>query len=144
MSLSWSAVREVLESFGCFRFESGAYGFTIGSGMQLGHPMPGNVSRQQMRLESGSGIAGRSGHWALVEVRSGKRTASVTTRAELRRVIREWLVDEARPPDDERWTWHAKQHATRFGKHFIWARRAVSRPSPPVPPPSAPNRRCPR
>lgn len=58
-------------------------------------PGPNGVlldSKPSMRLESGSGVAGRGGYWSLVDVASGKRTRAEGTRSALRLVLMAWLA----------------------------------------------------
>lgn len=115
--LEWSDVRAVLDEFGTFRYEVGPYGFTINAVTIHGIA----DSYESWRVRCGSGIAGRGGHWTIVRVTDGHAFCRpVSTRAALRRAIREHL---AGPIPDPRYPerYYATRHSNRFQSgHYIW------------------------
>lgn len=114
-------VGALLQSFGCFRWESGPHGFTLPGNQQR---WPGNLGdgSRPVRIERGSGIAGRGGHWGLVDIRTGESTPRVSTRRELRRLILEWLAGP-KPHVPDGFTCYAKHNHNRFGDAYIWVIR---------------------
>jgi len=102
-------VGNLLDEIKIVFWESGPLGFTVGRD-------------HEMRIERGSGIAGRGDHWAIVDIASGKRTKSVRTRRELRRLIIEWLAGPPPVLPDSHWC-YAKLNHNRFGDSYIWVVR---------------------
>ena len=110
--LEWSDVRSVLDEFGTFRYETGPLGFMVRCRYN---------SHDDWRVRCGSGIAGRGGAWMLVRVHNGESLSeSVTTKAELRRAVREHLAGPVPDPQHRDW-YYAVRHHTRFSSgHYIW------------------------
>lgn len=71
------------------------------------------------RIESGSGIAGRSKAWRIVDIRSGDSTESVTTAKELRRLLREWCVGTQKPTHPGS-TFYARHVHEANGQEWRW------------------------
>jgi hypothetical protein len=78
------------------------------------------------RIESGSGIAGRGGHWALVHIASGERSPSVTTRRDLRRLLMEHLTNQQKSQLDG-YMFYARFEENRLGCGYIWVQRRKDR-----------------
>jgi hypothetical protein len=116
MSLSIADVRAVLEA-AQLPTNFTAHGFVLRSS----YPMA--------RIERGSGIAGRGDCWRIVE--QGKNdngwvsTASVSSRKELRRLLREFCAGD-KPIDQPGYAWHARLNRNRFGDAYIWVARKTS------------------
>jgi hypothetical protein len=108
-------VGKLLDDIKIVFWEFGPLGFTVGRD-------------HEMRIERGSGIAGRGDFWAVVDIKTGERTKAVSRRTDLRRLIIEWLAGPrpVRLPAGQ--SCYAKLHHNRFGSHYIWAiRRGLKR-----------------
>jgi hypothetical protein len=114
--LDWSDVRSILDEFH-FKYEVDPHGFTVRAPVLHGY----RNSNEDWRLRCGSGIAGRGGHWTIVRVQSGEALSnSVSTRAALRRALREHLAGPV-PDPGHRDRYYATKHHTRFQSgHYIW------------------------
>lgn len=114
--LEWSDVRAVLDEFQ-IKYEVGPYGFTVLAVYMHGY----RNSDEDWRVRCGSGIGGRGGHWTLELVTSGYTLrGAVSTRAALRRAIREHLAGPI-PDPRHRERYYATKHSTRFQSgHYIW------------------------
>lgn len=92
-------------------------------GVELPPPvLHGYANRPTMRIEAGSGIAGR-GSWALTEVGSGVRGEPVDNARALRRVLLEWMTGEPRPDVPPNRIAYAVMNRNRFGESPVWLTR---------------------
>lgn len=82
-----------------------------------GFVLPGDPTKDELlRLERGSGIAGRGGIWSLREVRSGETIGQSCEKSkELRRVLLEWMAGP-KPYGAK----YARWHSNRFNTGAIW------------------------
>jgi len=118
------AVRAVLEEIG-LPVRGCLHGFELGR----------NDDDGTARLETGSGIAGRSGAWKLVRIgpryRPGQviATPAVTTRAALRRLLREYMAGlDEKPPERPGYRTLATRNHNRFGEHWVWVQQRCPGP----------------
>jgi hypothetical protein len=121
--LEWRDVRGVLDEFGV-RYEVDGNGFAVRAPVMFGY----RQYRDDWRVRCGSGIGGRGGSWMLVRVHDGESLSrAVSTKPELRRIIREYFAGPTPDPSNPR-RYYAAKHRTRFQSgHYIWKRRRVAR-----------------
>lgn len=114
--LEWPDVRAVLDEFQ-LTYEVGPYGFTHRATVMHGYGNPDD----DWRVRCGSGIAGRGGHWTIVRVTDGHCwSRPVSTKAALRRALREFLAGPVPDPEHPE-RYYAVKHRTRFQSgHYIW------------------------
>ena len=125
--LEWTDVRAVLDEFG-LKYEVGPLGFTHRAPVMLGF----RNADDDWRVRCGSGIAGRGGSWTIVRVSSGHAlSAAVSTRADLRRALRELLAGDHPDPEHRDWYYAARHHNRFQSGHYVWklkrSRRAADR-----------------
>lgn len=120
--LEWPTVRAVLDEFS-LRYDVGPYGFTVCPPFLAGI----RNSHDDWRVRCGSGIAGRGGTWMLVRVHDGESlSAPVTTKAALRRVLREHLAGPV-PDSQHPERYYATKHHTRHQSgHYVWKRKRTA------------------
>lgn len=124
MALSTKVVHEILSAFGCFWFAHDGYGFRLWrtecrpfGGGPTPPPPP-----HEWRLSRGGGISGEGDRvWWLERNDGSEKSEKVTTRKDLRRIVREWLAGPR-----EAGATFVKMHRTNAGAHYVWCRRAPS------------------
>lgn len=110
-----SDVGKLLDDMRIGFWEAGPHGFTVGRD-------------NDMRIERGSGIAGRGDRWAVVDVKTGDRTKSVSQRRDLRRLIVEWFAGPPPVGLPDGYSCYAKLNRNRFGEAYVWVlRRGMKR-----------------
>ncbi len=120
MTLSSAVVRQELEVFGCVKFEATLHGFEFLAYASREDGMPGAGPLVTWRLTHGGGISGESDRVWWLEQKTGQdKSEKVTTRRGLRRILREWSVDEPRPSLEH----VAKRVENRYGTHFVWTKK---------------------
>jgi hypothetical protein len=122
-TLTPTAVRTILESFRCIKFEFVAPCFVL-HGREYRALSLGLLAR--WRLVPTSGIGQRHGWW--VEKFDGsEKTEVATTVRGLRRLVLEWLTEKEDGPKPvfAGYAFYASLHRNRNGEFFIWKRRRI-------------------
>ena len=115
--LTWPDVRSVLDEFGTFRYEVGPLGFTVRAPVLRGY----RDHHEDWRIRCGSGIAGRGTTWMVVRVHDGAPlSTAITTKAALRRAIREQLAGPLPDPQHPERYYATKHHNRYQSGHYIW------------------------
>ncbi len=124
--LSSESVRHELTAFGCVKFEVTLHGFELlGDHERVvgtdGCPAIGK--HIVWRLTHGGGISGEGDRVWWLERKDGQphenQSKKVTTRRDLRRLLREWMTDEPKPSEDHA----AKLVENRHGAFFVWVKK---------------------
>ena len=125
-ALTPAAVRAVLESFRCIKFEFSGLGFVL-HGREHRVLSLGRLAR--WRLVATSGI-GQQGGWWLEAFDGSEKTEIATTERALRRIVTEWLAEKenGQKPARPGYTTYASMNRNRHGEFWVWKfrRRRVS------------------